>query len=75
MNKRKGKSLKPMGRSTRHKPHKDFYTPFQELDQLFGRIFSSQPKHLANLDPFLEKNEVHLHTIKVQADEDYLFRR
>ncbi len=74
MNKRKCKSLKPMGQSTRHKPHKDFYTPFQELDQLFGRIFSSQPKHLANLDPFLEKNEVHLHRIKVQADEDYLFQ-
>ncbi|HIJ69040.1 MAG TPA: DNA mismatch repair protein MutS [Deltaproteobacteria bacterium] len=74
MNKRKGESLKPMRRSTRHKPLHGFYTPFQELDQLFGRIFSSHAKHLANLDPFLEKNGVHLHRIKVEADEDCLFQ-
>jgi DNA-nicking Smr family endonuclease len=73
MNKRKGEYLKPMRRSTQHKPHHGFYTPFQELDQLCGRIFSSHPKHLANLDPFLEKNEVLPHGIKVQADEDSLF--
>jgi len=74
MNKRKGESLKPMHRSTRDKPHHGFYTPFQELDQLFGRIFSSHAKHLANLDPFLEKTGVHLHRIKVEADEHCLFQ-
>ncbi len=74
MNKRKGESLKPMRRSKQHKSHQDFYTPFQELDQLFGRTFSSPPKHLANLDPFLEKTGVHLPGIEVQADEDCLFQ-
>ena len=74
MNKRKGESLKPMRRSTRHKPRQGFYTPFQELDQLYGQIFSSHPQHLADLDPLLEKNGVHPHRIKIEADEDSLFQ-
>ncbi len=74
MNKRKGESLKPMRQSTRHKPPDGFYTPFQELDQLFGRIFSASPKHLAKLDPFSEKPGAHLHKIKSGADEDCLFQ-
>ncbi len=74
MNERKGECLKSMRRSVRHKPHHGFYTPFQELDQLFRRAFSSQPKHLANRDPFLEKNVVYPHRIKDKGDEDSIFQ-
>jgi len=75
MNKRKGESLKPMRRPTRHKPPDGFYTPFQELDQLFGRTFSNGPKHLANPEPFTEKPSAHFPRIKGEADDDTLFLR
>ncbi len=74
MNARKGECLKPNRRSARHKPHHGFYTPFQELDQLFTQNFPSPPKHLANLDPFLEKNGVHPPRIKGEPDEESLFQ-
>jgi DNA-nicking Smr family endonuclease len=75
MNKRKGESLKPMRRSPRHKPPDGFYTPFQELDQLFGRTFSNDRKHSTNPDPFSEKIGLHPPRIKDEADDDSLFLR
>ncbi|MGA2403110.1 MAG: Smr/MutS family protein [Syntrophobacteraceae bacterium] len=74
MNKRKGESLKPMRRSSRHKPPHGFYTPFKELDQLFARIFSTDPKHSAGLDPFGEKTDILPPMIKAGVDEDSLFQ-
>jgi len=75
MNKRKGENLKPIRQSTRHKPPHRFYTPFQELDQLFGQIFSTSPKHLVGQDSFSEKPVAHLPKIKGDADEDSLFQK
>jgi DNA-nicking Smr family endonuclease len=73
MNKRRGESLKPMRRSTRHKPPDGFYTPFQELDQLFGTTFSKTRKLLGDPDPSLEKTAFQIPRIKVEADDDSLF--
>jgi len=76
MNKRKGESLKPIRQSTRHRPPQSFYTPFQELDQLFGRIFSTaREKHPAKLDLSFEKMCVSPPRIKGEPDEDSLFQR
>ena len=74
MNKRKGESLKPMRRSSRHNPPHNFYTPFKELDQLFARIFSAGPKHSAGIDPFSDKDNLLPPVIKAEADEDSLFQ-
>src|SRR5271157_3794254 len=75
MNKRKGESPKPMRRSTPDKTPQRFYTPFQELDQLFGRTFSlGRTKHPAKLDPFSEKAVICPPRIKGEPDEDSLFK-
>jgi len=55
MNKRKDESLKPKSRSSLHKLPRGFYTPFEKLDQLFARVFSTDPKHYPSLEPFSEK--------------------
>ncbi|SPF43767.1 Smr protein/MutS2 [Syntrophobacter sp. SbD1] len=68
MNKRKGESLKTVS----HKLPQGFYTPFRVLDQLFGKIFSTDEIHLAKFDPV---SEIHSHTIDGEADEDSLFQR
>ena len=70
MNKRKGNSIEPERRSTRHKPPSGFYTPFQELDQLFGVSFSTWRNHL---DSNLEKPAVYLQDIKGETDDQTLF--
>ena len=75
MNKRKGESLKPIRQSTRHRLPQSFYTPFQELDQLFGQIFSTSSKHLASPDSFSEKPTAHPCKLRGEADEDSLFRK
>ncbi len=75
MNKRKGKSLKPMRRSTRHKPPDGFYTPFQELDQLIGKTFSNGRARLANPDPFSEKISIPSPRITGEGDDESLFLR
>ncbi|MDR3566800.1 MAG: hypothetical protein P4L43_02115 [Syntrophobacteraceae bacterium] len=71
MNERKGKT-EPMRRSTRHKPTCDFYTPFKELDQLFGPTFSTRRTHL---DEPPEKTEVYLIDIKGETYDHLLFKR
>lgn len=73
MKKRKGESLESMPESKRHKHPLGFYTPFRELDQLFGPIFSPDRKHLAKPDPFSEKIGVYPHRIKGEDDES-IFR-
>ncbi len=72
MNKRKGKNSEPMRRSTRRTPPSGFYTPFQELDQLFGPTFSagdSQERAPAG------KVEFHPGDIKEETDDRSLFTR
>ncbi|MGC9195691.1 MAG: Smr/MutS family protein [Syntrophobacteraceae bacterium] len=71
MNKHKGKSFQPARRSTRQEPPSGFYTPFQELDQLFGLNFST-PK--APLDASSEKPEFYIDKIKGETDDGLLFR-
>jgi DNA-nicking Smr family endonuclease len=75
MNKRRTESLKPMRRSTRRAPPQGFYTPFQELDQLFGNKFCAGQKHLKNLDPISEKTGESIPRIKDETDDDSLFLR
>jgi len=74
MNKRKDESLKPKSRSSLHKLPRGFYTPFEKLDQLFARVFSTDPKHYPSLEPFSEKNETIPPIIEAAADEDSLFQ-
>jgi DNA-nicking Smr family endonuclease len=72
MNKHKGKSLKPVRRSTRQQPPSIFYTPFQELDQLFGLNFSIRKDPL---DPLAQKPEFYIDKIKAETDDGLLFRK
>lgn len=72
MNKHKGKSFQPVGRSTRQEPPSGFYTPFQELDQLFGLNFSTRK---APLTPQQEKPEFYIDKIKGETDDRMLFRK
>jgi DNA-nicking Smr family endonuclease len=67
MNKRKGKSFEPMRRSIRQKSPTGFYTPFQELDQLFGPNFS-------HLESPAEKPQPHLYDFKGETDDHRLFQ-
>ena len=74
MNKRKDKSLKPMSRSSLHRLPRGFYTPFEKLDQLFARGFSTDPKHYPRREPPGEKTEIIPPVIEAAADEDSLFQ-
>ena len=74
MNKRKDESLKPISRSSRHKPPQGFYTPFKKLDQLFAKVFSTDPKHYPNFDPMSEKTQTTAPVIQAEADGDCLFQ-
>ena len=71
MNKRKGKSLEPMRRSLRQKPPSGFYTPFKELDQLFGKKISGRRRHL---EPESVEPAIYLYDMKGETDDLSLFR-
>lgn len=72
MNKGKGKSFQPMRRSKRHKVPTGFYTPFQELDQLFGPNFSAGQNQS---DPVAERSQLHVDDFKAEIDDHALFRK
>ena len=73
MKKRKGEGLESMRRSKGHKGPLGFYTPFRELDQLFGPNFSPGRKHLPEVDPISEKAGGYPQRIKGE-DDDSIFR-
>jgi DNA-nicking Smr family endonuclease len=70
MNRRKGKTTDPMRRSTRHKSPSNFYTPFKELDQLFGPHFSTRRDQL---DTSAGKPTFYIDEIKGETDDRSLF--
>lgn len=74
MNKRKGESPEPLRRLSQRKSPSGFYTPFQELDQLFAPTFSTGRKHRPKIESLPSKMEPPAVVETEHADEDSLFQ-